>query len=53
MTTVICLLVLFCLAVGLLVLLVRTNRTNKAQQNDCTVQYTCNGPIYNGQLWKR
>lgn len=50
MTTVICLLVLFCLAVWLLVRLVRTN---KAQQNDCTVQYTCNGPIYNGQLWKR
>ena len=52
MTTVIFLLILFSVAVWLLVRLVRTNKTNKTQA-DFTVQYTCNGPIYNGQLWKR
>lgn len=43
--------VLFVVAFGLLVRLVRTKPNNRTV--DYTVVYTANGPVYNGQLWKR
>lgn len=45
------LVVLVFVVVCLLSWLVRTE--SKVRTNNQTIRYTANGPVYNGQLWKR
>ncbi len=46
------LIVLFVVAVGLVVILGRS-KPSQDDQTTVNVIYSANGPIYNGQLWKR